>query len=222
MMRRKSMNIQAVIFDMDGVIIDSEPMHTEVFNSMTDEMGFRLSVEVQNTFIGRSPTSLWEYCREHHNVDEESFTLVLEQAARYRRMLSNLPCVDPMVGLPDFLDHLQDLGIPMGVASSNQRITVEHVLEVLELRERMHAVVTADDVKHVKPEPDIFLKAAKLLDIAPENCLVIEDATNGILAGKAANMTVVALNNPNSGDQDHSRADRVIQCFDELRLPFRI
>ncbi len=210
---------QAVIFDMDGVIIDSEPIHKRVFTKLAGEHGIPLTPEVITSYIGRSPVAQWTDLKAKYHFDEDPEHIVEEQMERYLSYLAhNHP--SPMPGLPSLLEYLHNRNIPMALASSNTRKVVEAVPELLGISQYFMKRVSGQDVVHAKPAPDVFLSAAQKLNIAAEFCIVIEDAENGVKAAKTAGMRCVGLQIPGAGDQELSQADIVVSSLNELEAAF--
>ena len=184
---------EAVIFDMDGVIVDSEPRHEAAFLEVVREIGYgeRLNLRFED-FVGRSDHELWRaFIRTHqppHTLEE---LLELKRG----RVIEIIRREQPLFkGLPALVKKIAPC-YRLGVASGSERLVVEEVLALDGLRKFFKAAVTASDVKQGKPAPDIFLRTAELLETSPRNCWVIEDSKPGIKAGLAAGMRVIAITN---------------------------
>ncbi|THB66456.1 MAG: HAD family phosphatase [Desulfovibrio sp.] len=204
----------AVIFDMDGVIIDSEPLHKRVFLGMAQELGFSCTDQEYERFTGRSPLVQWRHVVQEHNLSPSPEDLARDQVDRYLNFVSQPGTIEPMPGLVALLQELQARSIGLALASSNDRKVVDTVPKALGVDHFFSAMVSGQDVTAPKPDPEIFLVAARKLGAATEQCMVVEDAANGVAAAKAANMYCLALDNPNSGSQDLSMADRIIPSLD--------
>ena len=126
--------------------------------------------------------------------------------------------ITPIAGLLELLNMLKAQKIPMVVASSAIRKNIDTVISRFEIGSYFEGSVSGQEVERTKPNPEIFLKAAKVIDIKPENCLVIEDAKHGVTAAKAAGMFCIALRNLNSGNQDLSQADLIVNSLSEIDL----
>ena len=113
---------------------------------------------------------------------------------------------------------LYQRGIKMALASSSPRSHIDAVLKMFNLTDYFHAIVCGEDTKEGKPSPDIFLNAAKIINTLPEDCIVIEDSYNGVLAAKAANMKCIGFKNPNSGNQDLSNADKIVTSLEDINI----
>jgi len=209
--------IQAVLFDMDGVIVDSEPHHERAFLDVFAEIGYGQTHGVRFTdFIGRSDLSVWQDFVGRHKPSIPLADLV---ALKQQRVLDSMRAVEPIfAGLPDLVRHLAAL-YPLAVASGSVHPVIEAVLAMKGLRPFFSAVVSYTDVPRGKPAPDIFLRAAELLEVEPADCCVIEDSKPGVAAGVAAGMRVIAITNthPASDLQD---AHHIVRNYEEIERLF--
>ncbi|MDD7678469.1 MAG: HAD-IA family hydrolase [Anaerovibrio sp.] len=136
----------------------------------------------------------------------------------YQKILREDPDLKPIDGIPELLDRLKEKGYRIGLGSSSVMANIQLVLGRFGILDYFDAIAAGSEVENAKPAPDVYLLAASRLGIAPENCTVVEDATAGIAAAKAAGMRCIAVRNPNSGAQDFSQADVVIDRYDEIKL----
>ena len=134
------------------------------------------------------------------------------------RFLSRIDEVKLTENFIDFMLILYNEGFPIAIASSNNRKIVDAVVKKFRLDKYMKFIISGEEVKKGKPDPEIFLTAAKKIDVSPQGCLVIEDAENGVKAAKAAGMKCIGLKNIGSGNQNLSEADLVVNSFKELNL----
>jgi len=204
---------KAVIFDMDGVIVDSEPLHERAFLEVMGEIGYGDSHGVRwADYVGRSEYVLWSDFVARHKP-RQSFEELL--ALKRERVLGILRREEPVFeGITGLLERLSQV-CRLALASGSERPTVETVLSLQNLRRFFPVTVAAGDVKHGKPEPDIFLRAAALLDVAPADCWVIEDSKPGIAAGLAAGMRVIAITNTHPAEELR-QATRVVSSYAEI------
>ena len=207
--------LKAVLFDMDGVLIDSEPLHAKAFQLAMKEYGLELSEEYCYQFIGRTDRDFARTLVNKYNLNYSEDDLLNSK----NEMLSKL---EVEVGYP-VIDYVKDLvidlhsnNIKLAIASSSPMEAIKQTAKKLELTEYFDEYVSGTELKHSKPAPDIFLKAAQMLFVDPSECLVIEDSCHGVCAAKAANMTCIGFYNPHSGKQDLSKADMIIEGFDEV------
>ena len=210
----------AVIFDMDGVIIDSEQVYQEIEREMYRELGIPVTREEQMKFMGTTERTMWQYMKKRYGLVEEPEDLARLERERLLERLRSPEGIPPMEGAEDLLRKLHGNGISLMLASSSAREIIEAFLQKLNIRRYFSGIVSGDDVEHSKPAPDIFLKASSLTGVPPSDCIVIEDSENGIRAARSAGMKVIGLKNPGSGDLDLSSADRVIHSLKELLVDF--
>lgn len=208
---------EAVIFDMDGVLIDSEPLHIQLEEEIFKEIGANVSFEEHISFVGTTSHYMWEYVKNKCNVPFTVEELVEMDRKRYFDYISkNDDAIKPIEGVDELVKELYSRKMRLAVASSSPIEVIKLVVKRLKLESYFDELVSGDFVKRSKPYPDIFLYAAEKLLVKPERCLVIEDSNKGVLAAKSAGMKVVGFINPNSGNQDIKMADMVIRSFSEL------
>jgi HAD superfamily hydrolase (TIGR01509 family) len=207
--------IDAVVFDMDGVLIESEEVWDSVREAYVRERGGRYDAEVQRAMMGMSSTEWSQYLHDVAGVSEEPSAINDEIV---RRMLDayrvRLPLVDGAV------DAVKRLGAdyPLGLASSSNRPLIDTVLEVAGVASLFAATVSSEEVPRGKPAPDVYLEAARRLGVDPTRCAAVEDSHGGIRAAKAAAMRVIAFPNATYPPDEASlaKADVVIRSLDEL------
>jgi len=185
------MNIQAIIFDMDGLMIDSEPISRRAWQRAGDEFGFSISDEVYLSMVGRAVTEDREILLRAFGPDFPFETVNQRRLEHYCAFLEEGLPLKP--GVIELLDWVDAQGLPKAVGSSTRRELVLHKLALSGLLARFQTVVCADDVGRGKPAPDIFLEAARQLGISPSGCLVLEDAEAGVQAAQAAGMRVIVV-----------------------------
>jgi len=178
---------------MDGVIVDSEPLHEQSFLEVWDELGYGNNHGIHfPDFYGRSDRVVWEAFIEKHNPTPAIEKLIGLREERLIRMLrEQKPLFD---GVTDLIQRLAKR-YPLGLASGSIHRVIDEVLALQNLRSYFKGITSSEDVSEPKPSPKIFLLSAKRLGVSPENCCVIEDTVNGIKAAKAAGMTAVAITN---------------------------
>jgi beta-phosphoglucomutase len=207
---------KAVIFDMDGVLVDTEPFHYENENRMFRKLGLDIPDNEHTQFAGMANDLMWQYIVRKRNLTwsvTELTELTIQQGLEY---LNTQKKLSPMDGLIDLLENLHNNGIPLAVATSSDKKTMKCILEKAGLNKYFKSTVSRNDVSKSKPAPDVFLQAAKMLGVEPADCMVFEDSRNGIEAAKAAGMYCIAYSGANSGMQDTSMADAQIRHFDEM------
>jgi len=207
---------KAVIFDMDGVLVDTEPFHYENENRMFRKLGLDIPDYEHAQFTGMANDLMWQYIVGSRNLNlpvTELTELTIQQGLEYLKTLEELT---PMPGLVRLLENLRHSGVLLAVATSSDAETMRTILEKAGLNKYFEVTVSRNDVAKSKPAPDVFLQAAKLLGVEPADCIVFEDSRNGIAAAKAAGMFCIAYCGANSGKQDISMADAHINHFDEM------
>jgi len=207
--------IKAVIFDMDGVIIDSEPLHFESDKMTMKFYEKEILDEELNNYVGVSNPVMWAEIRDKHNLIP-SVEELLEKQFSFKKHLIGDKKLEPIVGIRKLLEDLRSSGISIGLASSSSKEFIELILSNLEVKEYFDVIISGEDVQKSKPAPDIFQKAAKGLNVEPFNCLVIEDSMHGVKAAKLAEMKCIGFSNPNSGKQDLSLADAIVDSIEEI------
>jgi HAD superfamily hydrolase (TIGR01509 family) len=207
--------IEAVVFDLDGVLIHSEEVWDRVRERYVLERGGRYDAEVQRAMMGMSSVEWSRYLHEHAGVPDEPKAINDEVV---RRMLESyresLPLVD---GAVEAVRRLAERW-PLGLASSSNRLLIDAVLELSGLAPLFRATVSSEEVARGKPAPDVYLEAARRLGVPAERCAAVEDSHSGIRAARAAGMRVVAIPNPSypPGDDALAEADVVLGSIHEL------
>lgn len=203
------------IFDMDGVIVDTEPLYIKMNKDFLKQYNVQISDEEYNQFIGISATKMWDFLKEKYSLPYTTVELIaIEKQAKYNVLAStDLKIIDGIVAL---LQMLKDKEYSIAIASSSMRKNIELIITKTNLKSYFDFVVSGEDVQNGKPAPDIFLKAMQHFNKQPEDCIVLEDARNGVLAAKAANMFCVGFQNIHSGNQDLSKADVIVHAIDEV------
>lgn len=210
--------IEAIIFDMDGVLVDSEPFHIEIEKRQFERNKLIVSAEEHLNYMGMASDVMWRTIVHKHQLNIPVEELIDQNRTESIRYFSELTTIPVMPGLIELLEMLKGKNYPMAVASSSFPEIIELILKKTELRDYFRVVVSSQEAGKSKPEPDVFLLAAQKLGVPPTNCIVIEDSFNGIAAAHAANMHCVAYQGPGSNPQQQKEADAVITSFDQLGL----
>lgn len=203
----------AVIFDMDGVIVDSEPRHEKAFLEIFDELGFGQTHGIHfPDYIGRSDKAVWvDFIAEH----KPSYSYEDLTAMKQNRFIEILRKEQPIFdGLPELVSKVT-AKYPAAVASGSLHPVIDEVLVLKNLRSYFSAVVSSQDVANAKPAPDVFLRAAELLQKKPEDCVVIEDSLAGVEAGLSAGMQVIAITN-SFAKEKLGRAHHIVHNYEEI------
>jgi HAD superfamily hydrolase (TIGR01509 family) len=202
--------VRAVIFDMDGVIVDSEPYSMQALVDTLHQHGIEPTAdELRRSYGRRVRDDLVDYFSRHQVTGDIDMAIAHKQARYFHLAAGHL---QPIAGVLDLITRLRDHGYRLALASSGDRIKVAFGLQALALNSVFEAIVTGDDVSRSKPDPEIYLLAAQRLGIPPEKCLAIEDAPAGVEAAKRAGMRCVGVTNSVTRDQLH-KADLIVDSL---------
>ena len=204
-----------IIFDMDGVLLDSEPMHQEIIYEVFQLEGIPFDKAYIQTLTGMSAFPMWEKVKRDAQRSES-----VEELIKFHRdyFFKRLPEVKvPLVPhVKDVLEKFKNEGKHLSLASSSGRKLIDIFTQQTNIAHYFEVIMSGDDVKYSKPNPEIFLKVAQWYGLPATQFTVIEDSTNGVKAAKSANMRCIGFDNPLSGGQDLSQADRLIHSMQEL------
>jgi HAD superfamily hydrolase (TIGR01509 family) len=209
--------IKAVIFDLDGVLIDSEPLHCMADAQLLKELGVDAPGNYLDRFTGWTDSAMWEAIKADYQIKESIDELKAMQVPIKLKLFSEAG-LETIHGIVDLLEVIKSRDIAIAIASSSRRVFIESVIEKTGIGRYFTIIVSGEDVKRSKPDPEIFLKAAGLLNVSPSECLVLEDSKSGTIAAKKAGMTCIGYRNVNSGDQDLSHADFIVDNIKEIEL----
>jgi beta-phosphoglucomutase family hydrolase len=211
---------KCVIFDMDGVIINSEPIHQLSERKLFDLLEITITEEEHNDMVGTTDLTMWERIEKSHPLPITIPQIIQLKKSIYMEYLKSELNIKPIPYVSELIADLHKNEFILALASSSPLEQIEYILSLLNLNSYFNAIVSGDDVKSGKPHPEIFLKAAQKLNLDPKNCVVIEDSCNGVMAAKNANMKCIAYSNPSSGVQNLNEAIVVIHSFKELSSKF--
>lgn len=208
--------IKAIIFDMDGVLVDSEPFNIEIEKRQFELNHLSISEEEHHQYMGVATDVMWREIAKRQSLSLPVETLIEQNKTESIHYFTELKEIPVMPGLVDLLEKLTLKNFPIAVASSSFPEIIELILQRTGLRKHFQVVVSSQEAGKSKPEPDVFLLAAKQLGINPQDCMVIEDSANGIKAAKAAGMRCIAFEGPGANPANQKQADAVIKSFDQL------
>jgi HAD superfamily hydrolase (TIGR01509 family) len=206
----------AVIFDMDGVLIDSEPLHFGVLNEVLAVDSHAMDHAEYEQFIGTTTEVMFESLIGRYHLPGSVLDCTRRYQAAVLRVLHQPHALQP--GVLALIARLRELGLRLGVASSSNRAWIDATLDSLRLANRFDAIVSGDDVAHSKPHPEIYLLAADRLGVNPDRCLAIEDAPNGVRSAFVAGMTVLGVRTPYTAHLRLDGAERIVDSLAELDL----
>jgi HAD superfamily hydrolase (TIGR01509 family) len=207
--------IEAVVFDLDGVLLDTEQVWDEVREAFVLERGGRYGPEIQRAMMGMSSPEWSSFLHTEAGVpdapEEINADVVQRMVERYRRELPIVP------GAREAVERVGERW-PLGLASSSNRPLIDAALELAGLASSFRATVSSEEVARGKPAPDVYLEAARRLGAAPEHCVAVEDSHAGIRSAKAAGMRVIAIPNPHYPPDEASLAEAhlVLRTIDDL------
>jgi HAD superfamily hydrolase (TIGR01509 family) len=207
--------IQAILFDLDGLMVDSEPHSIASWQAVLSARGASFDQDLIDRTFGLRVDETAQLLKETYHLPDTIAELGRE---KFEYQIAHLDGnVTLMPGLIELLDTIDRLSLPKAVASSSQRRYVDAVLQSLGLADRFSVIIGGDEVPHGKPAPDIFLAAARALRIDPAGCLVLEDAPAGLQAAKAGGMQCLAVPNPHTRSLDLSAADQILSSLFQVR-----
>jgi HAD superfamily hydrolase (TIGR01509 family) len=210
--------IQTVIFDMDGVIVDTEPVHHFAYYQHFNELNIEVSDEMYRSFTGNSTRNIFQKLKAHFDLQEDVEDLILRKRHLFNEAFDLKEDLYLIEGVEELIKDLHANGIQLIVASSASKVTINRVFTRFNLHQYFTHIVSGEDFPKSKPHPAIFEHAASLSIAPKENCIVIEDSTNGIQAAVSAGIFCVGYDSFHSKDQDLSKANVVIQHFNELNF----
>lgn len=210
--------LKAVLFDMDGVIVDTEPLHRKAYYKTFNDLGINVSEELYSTFTGASTQKVFETIINNFGLKNSADELMIIKRAAFKDYFYNDSEFDLVSGVRNLIQHYHENNIKLVLASSATRTTIDMVFEKFNLEKYFMGKISGADLKESKPHPEIFLLAAQIADEPIENCMVIEDSTNGILAAHHAGIFCAGFKSINTYKQDYSLANIVVSDFKDLEL----
>ncbi|SFN11270.1 haloacid dehalogenase superfamily, subfamily IA, variant 3 with third motif having DD or ED [Chryseobacterium oleae] len=212
------MSLKAVLFDMDGVIVDTEPLHRKAYFTTFDELGITVSEELYTSFTGASTKRVFETLIGKYGLPHTHEDLSAIKRAHFKDYFDNDEEFDLIPGVKELIKHYHENGIKLILASSATMVTINMVFEKFGLEQYFSGKISGAALKESKPHPEVFLLAAEMAEEPVGNCMVIEDSTNGILAANRAEIFCAAYRSPHSKNQDYTLADIVVSDYEELEL----
>ncbi|MGI4737840.1 MAG: HAD family hydrolase [Janthinobacterium lividum] len=208
--------IRTVIFDMDGVIIDTEPIHHQAFATHFAELGIAVTDAEYASFLGSSTRNIFQLLKQERQLSQAVEALLLRKRELFNQAFDEDAGLDLLPGARALIEDLQRHGVQLVVASSASKATINRVFQRFGLAPYFSHIVSGEDFAQSKPHPAIFLHAAAVAETPVTECIVIEDSANGVAAAKAAGIYCIGYASPHSAGQDLRLADRVIQNFSEV------
>lgn len=210
--------LKAVLFDMDGVIVDTEPLHYKAYHKMFKKVGIDVSSDMYEGFTGQSTYGICKQLCTHFNLVQDPQELVQIKRNYFTKLFFDDGDLKLLDGVEELINDYFDHGLTLVVASSASMFTINNVMKRFNLDRFFSNKLSGADLKASKPHPEIFINAAKAANVLPNECFVIEDSTNGIKAAKRAGIYCVAYKSEHSKNQDYALADMVISDYKEIRF----
>ena len=207
--------VEAIIFDMDGVLVDSEYTYFQSKSQILSEAGHEVEDSYHFQFMGTTSDYMWEKMKQEFSLPL-SVAEYIQQMTALRQAMIKRDGIRVIPHVQEFVKGLSQAGLKLAVASSSSLAEIKVNLAEIGLSEYFSEVVSTEEVEHSKPAPDVYLATAERIGIMPENCLGIEDTKNGTGAVRNAGMVCVGFANPAFPKQDLAFADRVVSSFSEL------
>jgi len=209
--------IKTVIFDMDGVLVDSEYTFLETKTDMLKTAGFPKDVSYQYQFMGTTFEVMWTIMKEEIGLPE-SISFYINDMNERREVMIARDGIRAIKGAQDLVKRLFEAGFKLAVASSSPKHEIVRAMTELGLVDYFEVLVSGEEVAHSKPAPDVFLAAAERLGVSAQDAIIIEDTKNGSLAARQAGAYVIGFENPNYPAQDLSNADIIVTDYQELTI----
>lgn len=210
--------LKAVIFDMDGVIIDSEPLHHKAYHAMFDEVGITVSDELYQSLTGKSTINVCKQLIDKFGILETPEEMAVIKRRHFDVIFETDKTFDLINGVRALIENYHENGLTLVLASSATMRTIDRIFDRFDLNKYFKAKLSGAELKDSKPHPEIFIKATAATGFTREECIVIEDATNGIKAAKSAGIYCIAFDSEHSKNQDYSKADLVIKDFQNIHF----
>ncbi len=194
----RNMKTRCVILDLDGLIVDSEPLHQRAFNAFLARRGIPYQFddeEYGRLFVGVPVAHNAQYLIERFGLEQSAAQVLAEREAIFEELIGDSANLVAMPGLWELVETIEAKGIALGVASGSPRDQVETMLSGLRLAPRLKAIVAGTDVARTKPAPDVYLRAVEQLGVSKDHCVAVEDSATGIASAKAAGLRVIAVPN---------------------------
>lgn len=208
-------NYKLVIFDMDGVLVDSEPLYFQVEKAIMENLGIKLTQKEQENFVGISPKVMWNEILQRYQIDI-SLDDVLHIYYSNLKLALEKSTLAPMQNVELFIKKLLKYQIDFCLATSSSSTVSQEILEQIGLKSYFKTIITSDDVINSKPAPDLFLKTLQKFRIKPAEAVIIEDSYNGVLASVLAGVDCIGYCNDYKNNQDLSQANYLVHNFKDL------
>lgn len=208
--------LEAVIFDVDGLIIDSEHLHFQAYNDLLNDYGKEISENEYGTMVGYKTEVIIKYMKNKYNMSESIDYLLRKKNSKYESLIRNN--IVPREGVLDLINKLYDNNYKLAIATSSNKKETRWFLSFLNIIDRFEIIAAEEDVSYEKPDPEILNFISRKLKISPSNCVVLEDSEVGIKAAKQAKMKCIAVPNYLTKNNDFSEADLVVETLEQISI----
>ncbi|GGI57554.1 HAD family hydrolase [Winogradskyella haliclonae] len=208
--------LKAVLFDMDGVIVDTEPLHRKAYFKMFSDVDISVDEDLYASFTGQSTINICKRLVSHFSLSYSPEYLVKQKRYHFKYLFENDSDLRLIDGVLDLIKDYHANNMKLVVASSASMPNINRIFERFDLNQYFMGKFSGADLKQSKPHPEIFIKAAAHTGFKKSECMVIEDSTNGIKAANAAGIFCVGFKSPHSSHQDYSLADIIITEYSEI------
>jgi len=208
--------LKAVLFDMDGVIVDTEPLHRKAYYQMFSDVNIDVDETLYESFTGQSTINICKRLVDHFNMDVSPESLVSIKRKHFTYLFENDSDLTLIEGVLERIKDYHANGLKLVVASSASMPNIKRIFNRFELNPFFIGKFSGADLEKSKPHPEIFLKATAHTGFEKSECMVIEDSTNGIKAAHAAGIFCAGFKSAHSSGQDYSKANVVISSFKEI------
>lgn len=209
--------LKAVLFDMDGVIVDTEPLHRKAYHQMFNDVNIEVDSALYESFTGQSTINICKRLVVHFKLNDSPEHLMALKRKHYKYLFNNDDELALIDGVLELIKDYYSNNVTLVVASSASMVGINQIFERFDLNKYFSGKFSGADLKQSKPHPEIFIKAAKHTGFDISECMVIEDSTNGIRAAHAAGIFCTAFMSPHSSGQDYSLANSVISDFKDIQ-----
>ena len=208
--------LKAVLFDMDGVIVDTEPLHRKAYFKMFRDVGIDVNEDLYASFTGQSTINICKRLVNHFSLSETPEHLVKLKRQHFKYLFENDADLALIDGVLNLINDYYNNGLKLVVASSASMPNINRIFDRFDLNQYFMGKFSGADLEQSKPHPEIFIKAATHTGFKKSECIVIEDSTNGIKAAHNAAIFCVGFMSPHSSHQDYSLANITITNYNEI------
>lgn len=208
--------LKAILFDMDGVIVDTEPLHKKAYFMMFSDVNIDVSESLFESYTGQSTINICKQLCKRFNLSQAPETLVAIKRKHFKVLFDTDTSLSLIDGVHDLILNYYNNGLTLILASSASMPNINRIFERFDLNQYFKAKLSGADLKASKPHPEIFIKAAEASGYSKAECVVIEDSTNGVKAAKGADIFCVGFDSLHSKNQDYSLADLVVSDYRDI------